>query len=567
MTNRFGDIDTSFKRLPPLYGYRSEKIVSLEKALEPIESEIDELPYYVKIAKNHCHYPSEHGLSKDQSAAVYIYTMEWGETTLYRVLNKALRSENRQAVKIWFPYLKLFDTALDRLPTVKEVLWRGVPLNIGKKFTQNQMLTWWSISSCSSVVNVIKNFLENESNSTLFLIEAVNGKKVSGYTEYENEDEVILRMGTRFRVKCDALAQSNGSHIVHLIEIDNTAGDQSMIEAGTEVTQTTTSLNQGASSKSSSTMSKDVEKKPTPAATNVQAYPNEKVDDKKKLQSIISKIINILELDISNKKDEILKNLLENGQQALKNYKDYLIPDVYTEVMNGNDNQLMKYLKNYFEQQWKIEYNSNQWFIQFLNESKSNDNRHLYEQVLIRTAKYGNKFMKKCPILSISLQILFEGIDDKCLEKTNIFDELWFTITSDGLKSIRKYSEYIFQDVMNEQINNKQSILFQALRQYYRQELFQLFEQCNIRDRQNLYETALDHVAELGWKNGLKAIENRVIPINFKSLLEKVDAYLKQQQDTMPKQSNFYLILFENEKMIKNKFISFPIVLVQVHFV
>jgi hypothetical protein len=390
---------------------------------------------------------------------------------------------------------------------------------------------------------------------------------VSGYTEYENEDEVILRMGTRFRVKCDALAQSNGSHIVHLIEIDNTAGDQSMIEAGTEVTQTTTSLNQGASSKSSSTMSKDVEKKPTPAATNVQAYPNEKVDDKKKLQSIISKIINILELDISNKKDEILKNLLENGQQALKNYKDYLIPDVYTEVMNGNDNQLMKYLKNYFEQQWKIEYNSNQWFIQFLNESKSNDNRHLYEQVLIRTAKYGNKFIKKCPILSISLQILFEGIDDKCLEKTNIFDELWFTITSDGLKSIRKYSEYIFQDVMNEQINNKQSILFQALRQYYRQELFQLFEQCNIRDRQNLYETALDHVAELGWKNGLKAIENRVIPINFKSLLEKVDAYLKQQQDTMPKQSNFYLILFENEKMIKNKFISFPIVLVQVHFV
>jgi hypothetical protein len=313
-------------------------------------------------------------------------------------------------------------------------------------------------------------------------------------------------------------------------------------------------------------VSKDVQKKPTPTSTNVQAYPNEKVDDKKKLQSIINKIINLLELDVSDKKDEILKNLLENGQQSLKNYKDYFIPDVYTEVMNGNDNQLMKYLKNYFEQQWKIEYNSNQWFIQFLNESKSNDNRHLYEQVLIRTAKYGNKFMKKCPILSISLQILFEGIDDKCLEKTNIFDELWFTITSDGLKSIRKYSEYIFPDVMNEQINNKQSILFQALHEYYRQELFQLFEQCNIRDRQNLYEIALDNVAESGWRTGLKAIENKVIPVNFKSLLEKVDAYLKQQQAALPKQSNFYSILFENEKMIKDKFISFPFVLVQVDF-
>ncbi|CAF5107271.1 unnamed protein product, partial [Rotaria magnacalcarata] len=53
--------------------------------------------------------------------------MEWGDTTLYRVLNKALRSENRQALRIWFPYMKLFDTALDKLPTVKEAVWRGVP--------------------------------------------------------------------------------------------------------------------------------------------------------------------------------------------------------------------------------------------------------------------------------------------------------------------------------------------------------------------------------------------------------------------------------------------------------
>ena len=87
--NRFGDINASFKRLPPVYGYRSEKIVSLEKALEPIEDQIDELPFYIKTAKKHCHHPSEHGLSKDQSAAIYIYTMEWGETTLYRVLNNA----------------------------------------------------------------------------------------------------------------------------------------------------------------------------------------------------------------------------------------------------------------------------------------------------------------------------------------------------------------------------------------------------------------------------------------------------------------------------------------------
>ncbi|CAF1175455.1 unnamed protein product [Adineta steineri] len=219
--NRFGDIDVSFKQLPPVYGYRSEKLVSIEKALESVESQINELPYYIKTAKRHCHFPSEHGLTKDQSAAVYIYTMEWGETTLYRVLNQSLRSENRQVLKIWFPYLKLFDTALDKLPTVKEILWRGVPLDIGKSFTKNQLVTWWSVNSCSSSVDVIKDFLGNNKNSTLFLIEATNGKKVSGYTEYEKEDEIILRMGTQFRIKSNALEQSNGSHIVHLVEIDD----------------------------------------------------------------------------------------------------------------------------------------------------------------------------------------------------------------------------------------------------------------------------------------------------------------------------------------------------------
>ena len=220
MMNRFTDIDVSFKELTPVYVHRSEKLVSIEKALEPIEPQIDELPYYINIATKHCHFPSEHGLSKDQSAAVYIYTMEWGDTTLYRVLNKALRSENRQALKIWFPYLKLFDTALDKLPTVKGVVWRGVPLDIGKSFTQNQLVTWWSVNSCSSSVNVIKDFLGDGKKSTLFLVEAVNGKKISGYTEYENEDEIILRMGTQFRVKSDTLDHPNGSHVVHLIEVE-----------------------------------------------------------------------------------------------------------------------------------------------------------------------------------------------------------------------------------------------------------------------------------------------------------------------------------------------------------
>jgi hypothetical protein len=158
--NRFGDIDSSFKKLPPVYGYHGQKLVSLEKALELIQPEINELPRYIKIAKRYCYFPSKHNLTHDESASIYIYTMEWGDDTLYRILNKALRSENRLALKIWFPYLKLFDTALNKLPPVKEVIWRGVSLDIGKNFIKDQIITWWSVNSCHQQLMLLKNLLK-----------------------------------------------------------------------------------------------------------------------------------------------------------------------------------------------------------------------------------------------------------------------------------------------------------------------------------------------------------------------------------------------------------------------
>jgi len=261
------------------------------------------------------------------------------------------------------------------------------------------------------------------------------------------------------------------------------------------------------------------------------------IHDEDMLKLITNEIISVLDLDDNEKKDEILNDLLENGRQSLNKYEEYIILDIYTATMNGNDNELMKHLRNYFEQQWKIQYNySNKWFVQFLNEYKRSENHDLYKQVLTRTAEYGNKFMKNSPILSIILQLLFESIDDQCLKETNIFNELWFTITNDGLKSITKYADYIVEEVMNELINKKQQILFQALREYYRQELFQLLQQSNIIDKQNLYDLALDNVAEYGWKIGLQAIQKKTTPKNFKILLEKLDSYLQQQQQNVTSQ-------------------------------
>jgi hypothetical protein len=221
--HRFTDIESTPKRLTPVYGYLTHPLLPLQKALEPISSKLDQLDRFSKIAKNECHFPSEHGLSRDESAAIFLYTMEWGENSFYQVLNRALRAEDRSSLKPWFAYLKLFDTAANKLPTVRQNLWRGVARDITKNFKKGDEFTWWSISSCSTSVNIVKDFLG--SNSTLFLIEAVNGKDVSNYTHYPSENEVILCSGTRLRVVSDSLYQPP-MHLIHLQEVTDDNEEQ-----------------------------------------------------------------------------------------------------------------------------------------------------------------------------------------------------------------------------------------------------------------------------------------------------------------------------------------------------
>ncbi|CAF3483705.1 unnamed protein product [Rotaria socialis] len=220
--HRFTDIESTSKRLPPVYGYLTHQLLPLQKALEPILSQVDQLDRFSKIAKNECHFPSQHELTRDESAAIYLYTMEWGENSFYQVINRFLRAEDRSSLKPWFAYLKLFDTAVHKLPTVRKNLWRGIAKDIAKNFKKGEEFTWWAISSCSTSVNTIKDFLGPD--STLFLIEAVNGKDISGYTNFPTESEVILCPGTRFRVVSDPLDQAP-MRVVHLQEItDETEG-------------------------------------------------------------------------------------------------------------------------------------------------------------------------------------------------------------------------------------------------------------------------------------------------------------------------------------------------------
>ena len=95
-------------------------------------------------------------------------------------------------------------------------LWRGINADITKKYKSTKELTWWKCSSCSSSLPVVRKFLGPV--STLLMVEAKSGKSISAYSNFPDEKEVILSMGTRVCVMSDPLEHSS-LNVIQLTEI------------------------------------------------------------------------------------------------------------------------------------------------------------------------------------------------------------------------------------------------------------------------------------------------------------------------------------------------------------
>jgi hypothetical protein len=168
---------------------------------------------------------------------------------VYRILNQTLRADDRSKVRPWFGYLKLLDSATSKLPKFKGTIWRGVNKDVTMAFKKGQKITWWSVTSCSTSVNVISSFLDKTPQSTLFNIECSTGKFIAAYTCYPAEDEVILMPGTTFEVVADPLHHHGGLHIIHLKEIadddDDDAKKGASASASMSVAEKMSTMNLG----------------------------------------------------------------------------------------------------------------------------------------------------------------------------------------------------------------------------------------------------------------------------------------------------------------------------------
>ena len=120
-----------------LVEYAKEPLLPLVKACAPLVDIIHNLWFYVQLALNEIPEEPPNKLTVDESASIRLYTMEWQKPhrSLYSMLNATLKTSDRNDLRPYFNYLKLFMIALAKLPCVpQQTVWRGVTKDLNADF-------------------------------------------------------------------------------------------------------------------------------------------------------------------------------------------------------------------------------------------------------------------------------------------------------------------------------------------------------------------------------------------------------------------------------------------------
>jgi hypothetical protein len=211
------------ENLDPILEYAEEPLLTLIQACVPLANIIHDLSSYIRIALNETPREPPDGLTFDESAAIRLYTLEWEQPhpSLYSMLNFTLKISDRHALRPYFKYLKLFLTALVKLPSAPlQTVWRGVNKDLSKDFPCGTCVIWWAFSSCTTSLTVLENniYLANVGERTLFSVEAINGRTIRAHSHFDDEDEILLLPGTYMEVQSQ-LSPAPDLHVIHLKQV------------------------------------------------------------------------------------------------------------------------------------------------------------------------------------------------------------------------------------------------------------------------------------------------------------------------------------------------------------
>ncbi|CAF3596921.1 unnamed protein product [Rotaria socialis] len=196
-------------------------LVPLEIAVESLTLFLPKIASYASTAKERCENPRSDGMSVDESAAIMLYTMGWKPTEkcLYVVLNATLRSEDRSKRKHWLFYLKLFLTAVSKIPSQHRHVFRGIKEDLHEYYPSGKTIVWESFSSCTVSIDILQSnpLLGTSGKRTIFDIECNSSKDISQYSYCPKDKEVIIMAATQFIVT-GCLNQGNDLVTIQLKE-------------------------------------------------------------------------------------------------------------------------------------------------------------------------------------------------------------------------------------------------------------------------------------------------------------------------------------------------------------
>jgi hypothetical protein len=203
--------------------YNEEPLLSLPKACAPLVHIIHNLLFYVQMALDETPAEPSDGLTVDESAAIRLYTIEWEGPykSLYAMLNDVLTKGDCNDLRPYFKYMKLFLTALTKLPCVPSLtVWCAVSKDLTTDFPSGTPVSWRAFSSCTSELTMLKNnmYLGDNGDRTLFSIEVTNGRSLRTHSHYKNEDEILLLPGTHMIVQSQ-ISPTPDLHIIHLKQV------------------------------------------------------------------------------------------------------------------------------------------------------------------------------------------------------------------------------------------------------------------------------------------------------------------------------------------------------------
>jgi len=140
-------------------------------------------------------------LTEAEAAVVNLYTQQTPK--LYYYVNGALGGYGkggRSALHHYLPYIKLLRIALRKLPPQHAtIVYRGVHLPLQTLIPNasvGQHIVWWAFTSTSQSKDVRTEF--SGSTGTVFQISSNDGRDVSQYSSYGDEEEVVLLPGSQF---------------------------------------------------------------------------------------------------------------------------------------------------------------------------------------------------------------------------------------------------------------------------------------------------------------------------------------------------------------------------------